>query len=110
MLLSQHFGRCHQRALVTALHRGQQAGDRNDGLPRADVALQQPVHRDRVHEIAEQLLDRALLGSGQVEGEVVEPADGQLREHLPVVRKIGIVEVDAHDLPVALVDGVQLTQ
>ena len=45
VLLGEHLGRRHQRALVTALHRRQQRRDRDHGLAGADVALQQPVHR-----------------------------------------------------------------
>ena len=47
MLLGEHFGRRHERALVAALHRDEQRRERDDGLARADVALQQAVHRRR---------------------------------------------------------------
>ena len=46
VLLGQHLGRHHERALVPALHRGQQRGQRDDGLAGADVALEQAVHRE----------------------------------------------------------------
>ena len=51
MLLGEHLGRRHERALVPALHRGEQGGDGDDGLAGADVALQQPVHRVGAGEV-----------------------------------------------------------
>ena len=44
VLLGQHLGGRHERALVAALHGGEQGADGDDRLARADVALQQPVH------------------------------------------------------------------
>ena len=62
VLLGEHLGRRHQRALVTALHRGEQRRDGHDRLAGADVALQQPVHRVRSGEIGLDLADRPALG------------------------------------------------
>ena len=69
VLLGEHLGRRHQRALVPALHGGQQRGDGDDGLARADVALQQPVHRVGGGEVGVDLGDHPLLGGGEREAE-----------------------------------------
>ena len=47
VLLGERLGRRHQRALVAALDRAQQRVQRDHRLPRADVALEQPLHRHR---------------------------------------------------------------
>ena len=39
----------------------EQRGDRDDGLARPDLALQQPVHRHRAREVAADHVERALL-------------------------------------------------
>jgi hypothetical protein len=69
VLLGERLGRRHQRALTAVLDRSQQRVERDDGLPRADVALQQALHRHRPREIRIELRDRALLVDGQPEGE-----------------------------------------
>ena len=51
VLFGEHLGRRHERALVAALHRDEQRGERDDGLARTDVALQQPVHRRGAGEV-----------------------------------------------------------
>ena len=45
VLLGEHLGRREERPLVAALHRGEQRGERDDGLAGPDLALQQAVHR-----------------------------------------------------------------
>ena len=45
----------------------EQRRERDDGLARADVALQQPVHRRRARHVARDLVDRALLVAGERE-------------------------------------------
>ena len=75
VLLGEHLGRRHQRALVAALHGGQQRRDGDDRLARADVALQQPVHRVRRGEVGVDLADHPPLGGRQREAQRgVEPA------------------------------------
>ena len=44
VLLGQHLGRHHERALVPALHRGQQRGQRHHRLAGSHVPLQEAVH------------------------------------------------------------------
>ena len=53
VLVGQHLGRGHERALVTALDRRQHRPHRDHGLARADVALQEPVHRQRAGHVAQ---------------------------------------------------------
>ena len=69
VLLGEHLGRRHERALVAALHRGEQRGERDDRLARADLALQQPVHRRRAPRGRGDLGDRARLVAGERERE-----------------------------------------
>ena len=45
VLLRERLGRRHQRALAAGLDRPQERVERDDRLARADVALQQPLHR-----------------------------------------------------------------
>ena len=51
VLLGQRFGGRHQRALAVALDRPQQGIESDDGLPRADVTLEQSLHRRRALEV-----------------------------------------------------------
>ena len=62
VLLGQHLGRDHEGALVPALHAVEERRERDDGLARADVALQQAVHRMRGAEVGGHLPDRSFLG------------------------------------------------
>ena len=75
MLLGERLGRRHQRPLATGLDRAQERVERDRRLSRADVALEQPLHRRVTGEIAVDLGDRVLLVLGQRE-----------RQHLPVAR------------------------
>ncbi len=50
-----------ERALVAALYRHEQRRERDDGLARADVALQEPVHRCGRRHVAGDLGDRRSL-------------------------------------------------
>ena len=45
VLFGEGLGRRHQRSLPAVLDRTQECVERDDGLARADVALQQPLHR-----------------------------------------------------------------
>ena len=67
MLLGKRLGRRHQRALLAGLDRAQQRIERDDGLPGADLALEQALHRRRLGEIGVDLLDRPLLVGRQLE-------------------------------------------
>ena len=69
VLLGEHLGRHHERTLSTPVDGGQQGRDRDDRLTRADVALEQAVHRVRRAEVREQLGDRTPLRRGRLEGE-----------------------------------------
>jgi len=70
VLLGEDLGRGHQGALVSALDGGQQGAERDDGLPGADVALEEPVHRPGGSEIGADLGDGPLLVAGQPEGQL----------------------------------------
>ena len=61
VLLGERLGRRHQRALAPALDRAQERVERDDRLARADVSLQEPLHRDGSREVAVDLADRLLL-------------------------------------------------
>ena len=78
MLLRERLGRCHQSALPARFDRPQQRVERDDGLPRADVTLEQPFHRDRPDEIRVDLGDCTLLIRGQPEGQDPSVALDQL--------------------------------
>ena len=69
MLFRQRLRRRHQRALAPVLDRTQQRVERDDGLARADVALQQPLHGNRAGEIDVDLAHRLLLVHRQREGQ-----------------------------------------
>ena len=51
VLLGEHLGRDHEGALVAALHPVEERRERDDGLAGTDVALEQPVHRERCCEV-----------------------------------------------------------
>ena len=69
VLLGQRLGRRHQRGLHPLLDRAQQRVERDDGLARADVALQQPLHGNRAGEVDVDLAHRLLLVRRQREGQ-----------------------------------------
>ena len=70
MLLGEHLGRRHQRSLVAARNGSEKAPQRHERLAGTDVALQQPVHRDRLGEVGLDLLEWPVpaLPSGKMEG------------------------------------------
>ncbi len=78
MLLGKRLGRRHQRALAPVLDGAQQRVERDDRLPGADVALQQPLHRHGTGEIRVELADRLLLPGGELEREQLAVARDQL--------------------------------
>ena len=61
VLLGERLGRRHQRALAARLDGAEQRVQRHDRLPRADVALEQALHRPLVAEVGVELRDRPLL-------------------------------------------------
>jgi hypothetical protein len=67
VLLRECLRRRHQRTAAPGLDRTQQRVERDDGLPRADVALEEPLHRPLLRQIGVDLRDRLLLVSGQLE-------------------------------------------
>ena len=69
VLFGQHLGRGHERALVPALHRHEQRGERDDRLPGTDLALEQPVHGRGQRHVGPDLCDRTGLVRGQRERE-----------------------------------------
>ena len=60
------------------LDRAQQRVERDHRLARADVALEQPLHRHRAGEVAVDLGDRPLLVRGQLERQRLAVARDQL--------------------------------
>jgi hypothetical protein len=67
MLVGEDFGRRHERHLKAVFHFDQRREEGDDGLPGADVALQQPVHRMRPLQVVDDFLQRLLLTGGQLE-------------------------------------------
>ncbi len=67
VLLGEDFGRRHERDLEAVLHRDQGGHERDDRLARADVALEQPVHRLRAFHVADDFGNHLLLIAGQLE-------------------------------------------
>ncbi len=93
VLLGERLRRRHQRALAAGLDGAQQRVERDGGLPRADVALQEPLHRRRSREVAVDLRDRLLLRLGEREGQHARgsarrarPAAGAARPRAPPAR------------------------
>ena len=78
MLLGQRFGRRHQGALAAGFDRSQQRVQRHNGLSRADVALEQPLHRNGAGQVHIELADRGLLVGRQLEGQRGAVAGDQL--------------------------------
>ncbi len=78
VLLGERLGRGHQRALAAVLDGAQQRIERDDRLARADVALQQPLHRRRAREVRVDLADRLLLVRRERERQRLAVAPDQL--------------------------------
>ena len=81
MLLGERLGRRHQRAAVAVLDGTQQRVQRDDRLARADVALEQPLHRRRAREVCVDLADRSLLMLGERERQRLAVTRDQLARH-----------------------------
>ena len=67
VLLGQNLGRRHERHLQAVLHRDERRQQRHDRLARADVALQQAVHRLRPLQVVDDFLQRLPLPRRQLE-------------------------------------------
>jgi hypothetical protein len=78
MLFREGFRRRHQRALVAALDCSQERIERDDRLPRADLALEQALHGLFVAEIEIDLDDGVLLLVRQREGKDLSIAGDQI--------------------------------
>jgi hypothetical protein len=78
VLLGEDLGRGHQGRLVAVADGDEGGRGRDHRLARADVALQQPAHRQGAGHIARDLADHAALGCRELErqqgGEVLEHA------------------------------------
>ena len=91
MLLGEDFGRRHEGDLPAVLHREERRQQRHDGLARADVALQQPVHRLRLLHVLADVLQRLALAAGEVK-----------REHASQRLTDPIVDVDRETLALGI--------
>ena len=65
MLARQDLGGGEQRRLRPRLDRDQHRRQRDHGLARSDIALQQPQHRRRLRQVAGDFGNRPMLGAGQ---------------------------------------------
>ena len=81
VLFGQHLGRHHEGALVPALHGGQQRGQRHHRLARADVALQQAVHREGPGHVGHDDGQGAALRLGELVGQAGQEARHQRVAH-----------------------------
>ena len=80
VLFGEQFGRRHQRALIAGARRGQQRGGGDHGLAGADVALHQPQHRPRLHQILRHLDQHPLLRASERERQLRLQRRLRLRE------------------------------
>ena len=76
VLLSEGFSRRHERPLTAALDGAQERVEGDDRLARADVSLQEPLHRDGAREVAVDLADRLLLVRRERERQAPCGSDG----------------------------------
>ena len=67
VLLGENLRRRHERHLQAVLHGDERRQQRDDRLARADVALQQPVHRRRALHVFDDLFQRGPLPFRQLE-------------------------------------------
>ena len=78
VLLGERLGGRHQRALTALLDGAQERVQRDNRLPGADVALQEPLHRHAAGEIGVELADRLLLVRSERERQRLPVADDQI--------------------------------
>ena len=79
MLLGKEFRWCHDGGLYAVGNRPQACDGGDHGFSGADIALNQSKHWIRRCNIARDLVDNTLLGSGQ---RVRKPADKALNQFL----------------------------
>ncbi len=87
VLLRQYLGRRHEGDLEAVLHFDNRGEERDDRLPRADIALQQPVHRMRPLHVVDDFFQRQFLAARQPE-----------RQDAPCGVADAIVHMDRHRL------------
>ncbi len=95
VLLGERLGRRHERALPAVLDRAEERVERDDGLARADVALQKPLHRRRAREVAVDLADRLLLVRRERERERLAVAADQVARLAEPWRERALALLDA---------------
>ncbi len=74
VLLGQRLGRRHQHRLEAGFQRPQHRVEGDDGLARADLAHQQPLHRLAGVEIGVDLVEGLQLVPGRLERQRLDPA------------------------------------
>ena len=87
VLLREDFGRRHEGDLEAVLHLDKRRKERDDRFSRADVALEQPVHRMRPLHVVDDFLECLFLPVRQLE-----------RQHVPRGVADPIVDLDRHRL------------
>ena len=92
VLLGENLGGCHEGDLQAVLHGDERRQQRHNRLARADVALQETVHRLRPLHVLDDVLERLPLALRQPEW-----------QHLPGGLADSIV--DPHDERLAIVGG-----
>ena len=110
VLLGEELGGGEQGTLFAFGDGHEQGVERDDGLARADVALQHAVHRAGAGEVGGDLFDGRGLGRGQVEGEAL--ADVRVERGRVVQRRrdqppfdVGPLERDAQLQEEQFVEG-----
>ena len=74
MLFRQHTGRCHDGGLSVFLHHEQCGKAGNDGLPGANITLNQPVHRVTGCHVFADVFQCLPLGIGELKRQIGKPA------------------------------------
>ena len=83
MLLREDLGRRHERRLIARFDRRQHRQRGHDRLARADIPLEQAIHRVRLRHVRPDLAPHPLLGTGERErqGFAQPPGQDALRIH-----------------------------
>jgi hypothetical protein len=90
VLLGEHLGRRHEGRLHVVLDRAQDRVQGDDGLARADLAHEHPLHRAWLGELLVEDGDRGLLVAGERERQqLLAPAPRQLRRAVEHRRAAG---------------------
>ena len=82
VLAGEDLGRRHDRRLMAGLDRDQRRVHRHDRFARADVSLQQRVHRPGCRHRPGDLLDRSLLCAGELEREMIAECSRERSFHV----------------------------